>query len=128
MHRKTLPENPRGFTLIELLIVIAIIGLLVALILSGIQRVREAACRLQCINNLKQIGLAMHRHHDRSKGFPCGIKTIPNDEAIKFGKDNNDLFFGRSTGFVELLPFLEQTSISSHYRLDLQWNGQTDPA
>src|SRR5262245_37450164 len=61
-----------GFTLVELLVVIAIIGILVALLLPAIQAAREAARRASCMNNLKNIGIALHNHHDTKKAFPPG--------------------------------------------------------
>jgi prepilin-type N-terminal cleavage/methylation domain-containing protein len=61
-----------GFTLIELLVVIAIIAVLIALLLPAVQAAREAARRAQCVNNLKQIGLAMHNYHSTNDSFPPG--------------------------------------------------------
>ena len=90
-----------GFTLVELLVVIAIIGILIALLLPAVQAAREAARRSQCTNNLKQLGLALHNHHDVLNRFPPGGAR----DQPPFGVAEAD--WG-SSWFVYILPYMEQ--------------------
>src|SRR5207253_9703114 len=103
-RRLIMPRRTTGFTLVELLVVIAIIGVLVALLLPAVQAAREAARRMQCSNNLKQIGIALHSHHDNMKVFPPGqIHTTTSGEPYK------------TTWGIDLLPYLEQGNPDSRY-------------
>lgn len=97
-------SRSRGFTLVELLVVIAIIGILVALLLPAVQAAREAARRMQCGNNLKQIGLAMHNYHDVYKNFPPGAW------GCCWG-----------TWMICIQPFAEQRQLYDQYSFERKW-------
>jgi prepilin-type N-terminal cleavage/methylation domain-containing protein/prepilin-type processing-associated H-X9-DG protein len=96
----------QGFTLIELLVVIAIIAVLIGLLLPAVQKVREAANRMSCTNNLKQLALAAHHHHDAKGKFPNGLHTV---ETINGGYANGTCWE------VELLPYFEQENLKKKW-------------
>ncbi|WP_437187287.1 DUF1559 domain-containing protein [Planctomicrobium sp. SH668] len=105
-HMRKIPRPRSGFTLIELLVVIAIIAVLVSLLLPAVQQAREAARRSQCLNNIKQVVLALHNFHDTYNEFPAGGDGM-------YGKfDNPDGGNGGRVGtMVYLLPYIEQAPL-----------------
>ena len=108
-----------GFTLIELLVVIAIIAVLIALLLPAVQAAREAARRSQCVNNLKQLGLAMHNYESTHQSFPLGGNNGPGGPTTY---DNR--YWGAWSTQTMLLPYMEQTAI--YQAINFNYLGRSD--
>ncbi|VTT99735.1 Prepilin-type N-terminal cleavage/methylation domain-containing protein OS=Singulisphaera acidiphila (strain ATCC BAA-1392 / DSM 18658 / VKM B-2454 / MOB10) GN=Sinac_4366 PE=4 SV=1: N_methyl_2: SBP_bac_10 [Gemmataceae bacterium] len=115
----------QGFTLIELLVVIAIIAILIGLLLPAVQKVREAAARAQCLNNLKQVGVALHNYESSHQSFPPGfVSTVTGT----WSGGGNDAVAESGPGwsfFALILPFIEQDNLFRSINLSLPI---TDPA
>ncbi|MGL4512474.1 MAG: DUF1559 domain-containing protein [Lacipirellulaceae bacterium] len=99
-----------AFTLVELLVVIAIIGILVALLLPAVQAAREAARRSKCVNNLKNVALAMHNYHDSFKAFPPATEQNP-------GEDPGNHSRLRANWAILVLPYLEEQNLADRFEL-----------
>ena len=103
-------DKNAAFTLVELLVVIAIIGMLIALLLPAVQAAREAARRMQCSNHLKQLGLALHNHHDTFNAFPAGVTMM--NKGTYYNRGNTDNYdYARISWVPAVLPYMEQVSL-----------------
>src|SRR5262249_38454273 len=105
---RSIAMKRKGFTLIELLVVIAIIAILIGLLVPAVQKVREAAARIQCQNNLKQLGLAAHNYHSTFKRFPPAI-NMPGQEQFGWPPAPDQAKWYSMT--MALLPFIEQDNL-----------------
>jgi prepilin-type N-terminal cleavage/methylation domain-containing protein len=115
------PTAPRGFTLVELLVVIAIIATLIGLLLPAVQSAREAARRTQCVNNLRQMGLALHNFHDVKGFFPPAFatKATPGNVSWRTMTQTPDFFEPGWSCFVSILPYMEEAALYDRLSLSL---------
>lgn len=122
MKRISISSRP-AFTLVEILVVIAIIGIMVALLLPAVQAAREAARRVQCFNKAKQIGLALQNYHAAFRQFPAAATT--EIEFERCPSSGRNVFSQRSPWTVAILPFIEQTQLYERFRFGSPFRSYT---
>jgi prepilin-type processing-associated H-X9-DG protein len=114
--------------LIELLVVIAIIGILIALLLPAVQKIREAASRMKCSNNLKQLGLALHNYHDSFQRLPPGRKSTASSQGYGTPTYTSDPILQNMHGLVLLLPYIEQGNLYQRFNTTATFGNFTSKA
>jgi prepilin-type N-terminal cleavage/methylation domain-containing protein/prepilin-type processing-associated H-X9-DG protein len=123
-----MPKRSRAaFTLIELLVVIAIIAILIGLLLPAVQKVREAAARTKCLNNLHQLGLALHAYHDTHMQLPAGAENSVVPRPIP-NPDNQTANIRGTSWLVYILPQMEQGNLYGQYLFYENWNSTANLA
>lgn len=127
-QRSSSPAFAAGFTLVELLVSISIIGLLIALLLPAVQSARESSRRAQCSNNLKQLGIGFHAHHDALKKFPPSYQIQVGGSGAMGTPDPLTRDAGPGWGWgMLLLPYVEQASLYDEFNLNLPcWHAQNN--
>ncbi|MFT5302102.1 MAG: prepilin-type N-terminal cleavage/methylation domain-containing protein [Mariniblastus sp.] len=114
------PRRRNGFTLVELLVVIAIIGILIGMLLPAVQQVREAARRVSCLNNMRQLGISLHNYESAHKAFPPS-RLGPDSNVIPSGVSNSGATSAFQSWTTLILPFVEQSNIANRFDYTQPW-------
>jgi prepilin-type N-terminal cleavage/methylation domain-containing protein/prepilin-type processing-associated H-X9-DG protein len=118
-------DTRNGFTLVELLVVIAIIGILIGMLLPAVQQVRAAARRVQCLNNMRQLGLSLHNYESGHMAFPPS-RMEPDDQSIPSGSTHSSGDTSFQSWTTLLLPYIEQGNLASGFNFNEAWYDSTN--